>query len=286
MNEWTYFCMNGHFQIGQINPIKFFLLIATTLGVAFALITPTEEQASWLHFLQWQLQVHFTIAIFIFSHVVFFDVLSKAMSPTFSIILTAFLSTLLITPLSLLLDIYFRGVEIWNTYYLMDEWFGVAPPSVLIWFMINAPWVKGLRINRESPTTSHNELKTTEVEKDDCLFPSFFSLTNISNVDELIALKSELHYLNVYTVNGEKLILYSLKQAIDELSNYQSKLADGQTHRSYWLNQHHLKSISIKGRQGKCIMSNNLVVPISRGHVQKTKTWHITPVQVAPCEVD
>lgn len=265
--------MNGHFQIGQINPIKFFLLIATTLGVAFALITPPENQPHWLHFFQWQLQVHLTIVIFVFTHVVFFDLLNKVFSSFISILISALVSTILITPISLLLDIHFTGVEVWNSYYLKDEWLGVAPPSILIWFMINAPWVKGLRINRNNPIITPNKSSTSEAVGNISESPAFFALANISNADELIALKSELHYLNVYTIYGEHLILYSLKQAIDELRQYHPILAEGQTHRSYWINRHHLRSTAIKGRQGKCTLSNGLVVPISRGHVKKAKTW-------------
>ena len=55
----------------------------------------------------------------------------------------------------------------------------------------------------------------------------------------LLAIKSEDHYLRIYTSIGEELILMRLSDAVESLAG-----ADGmQTHRSWWVARHTIKDV-------------------------------------------
>ena len=101
----------------------------------------------------------------------------------------------------------------------------------------------------------------------------FLQLANISAISELIYLKAELHYLKVVMVSGNHLILYNLKDAIDDIRSLSPELAGGQTHRSYWVNTAHIQSLEKKNREGALKMSNQEFVPVSRVQMSKARSW-------------
>jgi DNA-binding LytR/AlgR family response regulator len=77
--------------------------------------------------------------------------------------------------------------------------------------------------------------------------------------DDLIAVKSELQYLRVFTSRGSALILGAL-QAVED--------AEGQTgmrvHRSWWVHAQHICAVQRHGDAAVCVLSDGLNVPVSR----------------------
>lgn len=77
---------------------------------------------------------------------------------------------------------------------------------------------------------------------------------------EIYCLKSEDHYLKVYTEKGEGLILYRIKDAVEQLKD----CTGARVHRSYWVN---INAVTRRSKfQGKqlLILKNGLRVPVSR----------------------
>ena len=76
---------------------------------------------------------------------------------------------------------------------------------------------------------------------------------------ELLCLKTEDHYLRIFTAQDTDLILFRLKDALTELEG-----ADGmQVHRSYWVARNAVQRVERKGRKTTLILSNGLHVPVS-----------------------
>ncbi len=76
---------------------------------------------------------------------------------------------------------------------------------------------------------------------------------------DIIAVSSDLHYLNVWTSAGRTTVLGSLRNVVCELG--ESGLL---VHRSHWIAHAHVRRIVGAGNDAAIIMSNELRVPVSR----------------------
>lgn len=76
---------------------------------------------------------------------------------------------------------------------------------------------------------------------------------------DVIAIASDLHYLNVWTVAGRTTVLGNLKDVVTDLGNIGM-----QVHRSHWVAHAHVRRIVGTSSNSACILSNELRVPISR----------------------
>ncbi len=84
---------------------------------------------------------------------------------------------------------------------------------------------------------------------------------------ELLCLKTEDHYLRVYTTAGDDLILHRMKDAVNELNE-----ADGlQVHRSYWVARCAVQSVEKKDRKITLLLDNGLRVPVSETYASKLR---------------
>jgi hypothetical protein len=90
--------------------------------------------------------------------------------------------------------------------------------------------------------------------------PCFFDLVPAALGTELIALSSELHYLRVFTRGGKALILYNLRDAVEELDDS----AGMRVHRSHWVAFEHVRRVEKAGQRVHCVMSNDVRIPVSR----------------------
>ncbi len=76
---------------------------------------------------------------------------------------------------------------------------------------------------------------------------------------DVVAISSDLHYLNVHTSLGKATVLGSLKQVAAAFAG------TGQcVHRSHWVARHHVERVVIAGKDAYCVMSTGLKVPVSR----------------------
>ena len=76
---------------------------------------------------------------------------------------------------------------------------------------------------------------------------------------DVIAVSSDLHYLNVWTQAGRTTVLGNLRDVVDELNDIGM-----QVHRSHWIAYSHVRRIVGTTSNGNCILSNELRIPISR----------------------
>lgn len=84
------------------------------------------------------------------------------------------------------------------------------------------------------------------------------SLPGVVGTD-VVAVSSDLHYLNVWTVAGRSTVLGNLRDVVDDLSE-----TGMQVHRSHWVAHAHVRRIVGSASNASCIMSNELRIPISR----------------------
>ncbi|REL35986.1 LytTR family DNA-binding domain-containing protein [Thalassotalea euphylliae] len=252
--------MNKTFPLGDINPLHYFYSIAAITGFLFALISRTENTPVLLHFVIWQLQAIVPMSFLITSHAICLKVnVFNKLKSWQQLLISGLVGSLLFVPLALLIDIYVVGEGIPESIWLelSDEALGVMPPVTIFWFLINFPWLLGFEYQKkEIPNKKHKASNESNQE----LLPAFLSMTSIKHTDEIVSMSSQLHYLEILTLEDKFLILYSLTKAINELP----KSSGIQTHRSHWVAVNHIKSVKKEGRQGEVTMMNNTKIPISR----------------------
>lgn len=77
--------------------------------------------------------------------------------------------------------------------------------------------------------------------------------------NDVIAIASDLHYLNVWTVAGRTTVLGNLKDVGTDLRDIGMLV-----HRSHWVAHAHVRRIVGTASSSACILSNELRIPISR----------------------
>ena len=254
--------MNGQFDFGAIDPVRYFASIAVGLGLVFALIAePNEDLAFWQHLLLWQFQALTPMALMILSHLLLMK------SPPFrnannwvQLLFSGIGGIILFTPLAMTLDLLLMSEATTSQGLLSDlleEFTNVAPPVVVTWIAINAPWLIGYRMQKP-PSTAEDATSTPRENN------TFLEKSGLDKGDELIYLKAELHYLQVVTTAGNSLLLYNLKDAVAELPNDLGV----QCHRSYWVNRSFIQKFRKSGREGELELTDGSRIPVSRSRVK------------------
>ena len=187
---------------------------------------------------------------------------------------------LLFAPAALTLDFLF-GVDDWDQIkslsgllsLLLDEALGVVFPVTLVWVGINAPRVIGLDFSRPAGSpqaadeagTLQSETVTSTCEQQSS--EGFLRLLPGEIGTDIIYLMSELHYLRVVTTKGSTLVLYNLRDAVDELP------ADLglQPHRSYWVAFRHLQRLVRRAGKAYLALSDGSTVPVSRRRLSEVR---------------
>jgi hypothetical protein len=157
---------------------------------------------------------------------------------------------------------------------LLAEFVDLAPPVIVAWVAINAPWLLGFRVERYRQPQRHGEDRSGQnaasspterpvpadsVSQPDAL-PGFMALLPEDVRGEPIYLKSELHYLLVVTPRGKGLILYTLRDAMAELGD----LRGLHPHRSYWVNRDWITGFARSGREADLKLKDGTKIPVSR----------------------
>jgi LytTr DNA-binding domain len=108
--------------------------------------------------------------------------------------------------------------------------------------------------------------------------PAFLSrLPARLELDELLAIKAEQHYIRVYTPNREYMVLYRFSDAIRELDNRKGV----QVHRSYWVNTASVASICTRAKDFHLSLASGAKIPVSipyQGMVRelaRTERWPV-----------
>ena len=146
---------------------------------------------------------------------------------------------------------------------LVEEWLEISGPVIAGWALISWPRLQGLlpplvqKTNRsvdEPLVALSQELKVIEVS-----VRSWREALPKELGDDVMAVKSELQYLRVWTTRGTALVLGSLQEVEDEEGS-----AGMRVHRSWWVHARHVRTVGRRGEAAICELSDGREVPISR----------------------
>ena len=146
---------------------------------------------------------------------------------------------------------------------LVEEWLEISGPVIAGWALISWPRLQGLlpplvqKTNRsvdEPLAALSQEPKVIEVS-----VRSWREALPKELGDDVIAVKSELQYLRVWTTRGAALVLGSLQEVEDEEGS-----AGMRVHRSWWVHARHVRTVRRRGEAAICELSDGREVPISR----------------------
>ncbi len=166
----------------------------------------------------------------------------------------------------------------WSTAFV-EEWVVVVGPSLAVALLLGLPALCNRR-RSASPEPAHADAKRFVADPHNDQVPQKPALGDqssgsVSAADgclarlpsalgtDLIAARSELQYVRVYTTRGEALILGALKDVAAHGG------AGGQlVHRSWWVANEHVRTLRRRGPRCMLTLSNGLEVPISRRRQQ------------------
>ena len=146
---------------------------------------------------------------------------------------------------------------------LVEEWLEISGPVIAGWALISWPRLQGLlpplvqKTNRsvdEPLVALSQELKVIEVS-----VRSWREALPKELGDDVMAVKSELQYLRVWTTRGAALVLGSLQEVEDEEGS-----AGMRVHRSWWVHARHVRTVGRRGEAAICELSDGREVPVSR----------------------
>ena len=146
---------------------------------------------------------------------------------------------------------------------LVEEWLDISGPVIAGWALISWPRLQGLlpplvqKTNwsvDEPQVALSQEPKVIEVS-----VRSWREALPRELGDDVIAVKSELQYLRVWTNRGAALVLGSLQEVEDEEGS-----AGMRIHRSWWVHARHVRTVRRRGEAAICELSDGREVPISR----------------------
>ena len=195
--------------------------------------------------------------------------------------LTGMIGTLLATPALLLLEEFFpKEIEQewldlfgqrgwWQA--LLAEFLQVLPNMLLMWYLVNLPLLFNQPVLHQTPEADEpedpppNEQAQREEELRQRRERLYEKLPEVIGRD-LVAISSDLHYLNVHTVLGKVLVLGSLKHYAEAFGD-EGVLV----HRSNWVAKCHVVKVRTSGEEAYCLMSNGMKVPVSRNRKKQVK---------------
>ena len=146
---------------------------------------------------------------------------------------------------------------------LVEEWLDISGPVIAGWALISWPRLQGLlpplvqktNWSVDEPLVAlSQEPKVIEVS-----VRSWREALPRELGDDVIAVKSELQYLRVWTTRGAALVLGSLQEVEDEEGS-----AGMRIHRSWWVHARHVRTVRRRGEAAICELSDGREVPISR----------------------
>lgn len=146
---------------------------------------------------------------------------------------------------------------------LVEEWLEISGPVIAGWALISWPRLQRLlpplvqMTNRsvdEPLAALSQEPKVIEVS-----VRSWREALPKELGDDVMAVKSELQYLRVWTTRGAALVLGSLQEVEDEEGS-----AGMRVHRSWWVHARHVRTVRRRGEAAICELSDGREVPISR----------------------
>ena len=265
--------MNSVFELGDIRPRRYFLLVTAGLGVLLALLRPesTTDRGFFLALAQWLAQVGVPMLFAVVLHMALHRVSRiDRWNRWLKLFLSGSIAAVLFTPIAYALDqlLGTGGGGDGLAAGWLQEFLGLYPAVVFTWMLINVPFHVGYRLQRAATRTAAEPVPPRSHEPPaPGPAPFFMNLVPVPVRGELVSLKSELHYLEVTTTAGRALILYNLRDAVRELDPD----SGCQTHRSYWASLDQAAALVRRGRSAVLKMQSGTEVPVSRNRVAGTR---------------
>ncbi len=179
----------------------------------------------------------------------------SSLSPWWQVALSGLIGAVLFAPVASLLDQIFGVAAVTDdaseafSERLLNEFTGLVGILLMVWVGLNATRLVQIQPVARATAPAHNA------------HPDFWDRVPKAIGRDLVALSAELHYMRVYTMQGDALVLYPFGRAIVQLDN----VIDGvQIHRSHWVTLVHVVDVSRNGRGGVCHTAIGLDLPVSR----------------------
>ncbi|TKA95014.1 hypothetical protein FAZ78_19135 [Cereibacter changlensis] len=154
---------------------------------------------------------------------------------------------------------------------LADELRDSGAVSVLFWVLLNSPRLIMIAQQKDADEAGEPppaEVASTPPDAADALSEARRLLLDLLSRlprrigTDIVAISAELHYLRVYTLAGEALILMSFGRAVEALG-----VIPGQTiHRSHWIALAHIATLESDENRVICRLDTGLELPVSRTH--------------------
>lgn len=139
---------------------------------------------------------------------------------------------------------------------IIEEWIQVVGPTLLVALLLGFPtwWA---RRRAAEPSFPQSTDSMAVIAGGSCLQRLPPALGN-----DLIAARSELQYVRIYTTRGDALVLGALKDIAEQRPEGQL------VHRSWWVADSHVRTLRRRGTRCMLTLSNGLEVPVSRRRQQ------------------
>jgi hypothetical protein len=250
--------------------LKYYVWVGLALILIFTFLKPAGTDDSRLveRFLIWTLQIALLLPLLIGLHVLLQSVnVFNHLNRWLKLALSGILGATLFVPFGLGIDYFFN----------LDDWSGIANlkqampvileelgdtllPVTLTWIAINAPRI--LELNFKELNSGGSSAAAADNARAASGAPNaFLALIPKEIGNDIICLKSELHYVRVVTTVGERLVLYNLKDAIADLK---PDVEGIQTHRSYWVSGQHIQSMITDRGRNFILATGSRYIPVSR----------------------
>lgn len=155
-----------------------------------------------------------------------------------------------------------QQTTVWTV--LLDEWLEISGPVIASWALISWPRLQGLwpplvqggsvQVGGQLEPKSEASIAVEQGR------PRRWRASLPAELgDDVIAVKSELQYLRVWTSRGCALVLGSLQEVEDAEGN-----AGMRMHRSWWVHARHVRTVRRSGETAVCELSDGREVPVSR----------------------
>jgi hypothetical protein len=151
---------------------------------------------------------------------------------------------------------------------IFEEWTRVVGPALLVAVLLGLPaWWARRTVTPQVAAPVEPEAPLVQPELSQPVVPAMTGscLQRLPPAlgTDLIAVRSELQYVRVYTTRGDALVLGALKDIAEQ------READGQlVHRSWWVSNRHVRTLRRRGARYVLTLANGLEVPVSRRRQQ------------------
>ena len=257
-------------DLRSVPVLKYYVWVGLALILIFTFLKPAGTDDSRLveRFLIWTLQIALLLPLLIGLHVLLQSVkVFNHLNRWLKLALSGILGATLFVPFGLGID-YFFYLDDWSGIdnlkqampVILEELSNTLLPVTLTWIAINVPRILELNF-KELNSGGSTAAAADNAKAASGASNAFLALIPKEIGNDIICLKSELHYVRVVTTVGERLVLYNLKDAIADLK---PDVEGIQTHRSYWVSGHHIQSMIADRGRNFILATGSRHIPVSR----------------------